>query len=502
MKYENTASQVSVGLNSLIGDRSERIFYRHLQEMHIRSVLDIGSNSGQFSIKLRNQGYSGTIYSVEPQSSAYKELLENSRCDPRWIPLPRQAAGEHQHTIQINVSENSWSSSILDVHENHLRAAPATRSIRTEQVFVTRTGDILAAENLRHIQAIKIDVQGYEAKVLAGYLDFISNVKLLMLELSMIKCYEGAPDMFQLDDLLVNTYGFSRISFEPSFYDEEHGIAQQFDGLYYRPEASDLEIPPSREIYPVIATSTTSQLHRYRPDGVDIGHDWNDFCVRSWNNITDTVISVTENEPKIPNIRWHRVPTRPSIREILNEAVEVNKSHILLINADVGILESFKKLMGNLDPNVLYYGHRVEVTTNTSNYTELEAQSIHEYGFDYFLLPTSIAVSVIQDELIPVDFLIGEPWWDYLLPLVAQSKGFPIKRLPSVPFLCIHYKHEDRYNKETWIKNGTKFLRIAEQLFSNNESRNKAVLEEILLPIDDIEMNLNRISGIMRSSLP
>ena len=490
------------GLNSSITDRSETIFFKHLERMQISSVLDVGSNSGQFSIKLRRLGYKGTIYSVEPQSIAHEELLKISRDDPRWIPLPRQAAGAHQHSIEINVSENSWSSSILDVHENHLRAAPSTRRIRTEEIFVTRTGELLAEEILKQIQAVKIDVQGYEAQVLSGYLDFIPTVRLLMLELSMVKCYDGAPDMFELDQLLVNTHGFSRVSFEPSFYDDATGIAQQFDGIYYRPQAPHILTPSLQKIEPIVATSTAPQLRRPRADGVDIGSEWEDFCVHSWFNITDTVISVTENQPRNSSVKWLPVSHRPSILQILEKAVSFNKSHVLLINADIGLLDSFKQLMISLDPNVTYYGHRVEVISNPSNPTDLIALSIYEHGFDYFLLPVSFVNTMIRDNLIPAEFLIGEPWWDYLIPLAAESKGFPVKRLPSMPFMCVHYKHEDRYSKEKWIENGSKFLKFAKRLFSINDSHNKVLLKDILESSEDSEENLERVSDLMRKSLP
>ena len=123
------------GLNAaLLGqDRSERIFAFHAKRMGITRLLDVGSNSGQFAATIRRLGFDGIIYSVEPQRAAHEELRKNAVSDVRWIPLSRQAAGSRQGALDLNVSKNSWSSSFLPVHENHLRAAPDARTVTQER---------------------------------------------------------------------------------------------------------------------------------------------------------------------------------------------------------------------------------------------------------------------------------------------------------------------------------------------------------------------------------
>jgi hypothetical protein len=103
------------------------------------------------------------------------------------------------------------------------------------------------------IEALKIDVQGFEDQVLEGYGPLLSGIRLLMVELSMVECYEGAPDLFSLDRRIVDEYGFRRISLEPTYYDDVTGVVQQYDGIYFRP---DLPPPRSASRSPSRAVST------------------------------------------------------------------------------------------------------------------------------------------------------------------------------------------------------------------------------------------------------
>ena len=234
---EQLRQQGRAGFNAAFqaSRRPETIFSYHLGRMDIRRVLDIGANSGQFCETLRGMGYGGEILSVEPQAKAHEALLEATRKDDLWCALPRQATGAVRGFVDLNISENSVSSSLRPVHANHIKAEPTTAQVRKERVFASRSGDLLKGHLMAGIEALKIDVQGFEDQVLEGYRPWLSTVRLLLVELSMVECYEGAPDLFTLDRRIVDELGFSRISLEPAYYDDVTGVVQQYDGIYYRP---------------------------------------------------------------------------------------------------------------------------------------------------------------------------------------------------------------------------------------------------------------------------
>jgi FkbM family methyltransferase len=492
------------GLNAefLGAERSERIFAHHLQRLAIAKVLDIGSNSGQFAAKLRRFGFTGVIYCVEPQASAYAQLLANSREDARWFPLARQGAGSSCHFMDLNLSENSWSSSLREVHPNHVRAEASTRIVGTERIFVNTSGALLRAPAMMEIEALKIDVQGYEDEVIDGFLPHIGDVRLLLLELSLVECYQGAPDLFALDRKLVTQLGFSRVSLEPSYYDDGLGVVQQYDGIYFRPDrpgsvsarASGLKIG-------AVVTSVGGTLERRLPDGSDLGPAWFQMCLEAWQRTGSAVTSVAERSPPA-GIEWVQTQTRPSVAEMLAARTLEPGSHLLLVNADIVFATAFFNLLGQLDPEGVYYGNRLEVERDAQSQSGLQAKGIYAHGFDYFLLPAAFAKSIVDEHLLPAELRIGEPWWDYALPLLAIARGFPLKRLPWNTPLALHYLHPARYSQDVWLRNGQLFIQLAESLLRDPQCYATGLLTEILADSGDLETRLRRIAGIICHSLP
>jgi FkbM family methyltransferase len=493
------------GFNRVLAsqDRSERIFAFHANRLGIGRILDIGSNSGQFAAKMRRFGYDGIIYSVEPQSAAHLELRNNAQSDVRWIPLSRQAAGRVQSKLDLNLSENSWSSSLLPVHENHVRAAPGTRTVGRERVFVTKTADLLHEPLMRRIDALKIDVQGYEQEVLEGLRPCIDGIRLLLLEMSLVECYSGAPDLFALDRFLVEELGFERISFEPSYYDDRAGVVQQFDGIYAKKRTTGTIAATDG---PCAFGATVTSMHgvpsRVSRSGEELGREWLDLCVESWVQFSYSVISVSERAPPDAQVRWAQTNARPSIAELFDAMPQDGDTHTVLCNADILVSEELMRLSARLDPAAVYLAHRVDVEFNDKNPQLLDSKEMYEFGFDLFLLPPEFVRFVRDSRVLPPEFLIGQPWWDYLVPLAALAGGFPVKRLPCSQALALHHRHPVQYDNATWTKLGETFLATVAGLASQFSSRRCDVLEDIAALSGPLDVKLAAICGIVCSRLP
>ena len=485
----------------LAGDRSERIFVHHLKRSGIERVLDVGANTGQFAAKLRRLGFSGTIYSVEPQAAAYGALLQSARGDARWVPLARQGAGAARHFMELNLAENGWSSSLRPVHANHVRAERTTRTVGRERVFVNCSAELLRPEFMAMIEALKIDVQGFEDEVLEGYRPWLPHIRLLLLELSMVECYEGAPDMFALDQRLVGEFGFTRVSLEPAYYDDLSGVVQQFDGIYYRPPQP--HVPAGRATglkIGAVATSVGGSPERRRSDGVEIGADWQKLCVESWLQFGARVESVAEAPPP-PGPGWVRTPERPSIAQIV-DAVPVGASqHLLLTNGDIAYGPDFHALLPRLDCSAVYYGQRLDVELDAATPDRLTAKGAYPWGFDYFLVPAAFQELLAAERLLPAAFRIGEPWWDYVIPLVALARGFVLKRLAASAG-ALHYAHPARYSQELWLRNGRHFEELIQRLRAEPGSYASGVLDELATGGGQPEDRLRRISALICEALP
>lgn len=495
------SGRANLNAQFLAGERSERLFVHHLGRLGIERVLDVGANSGQFARKLRRLGFAGTIYSVEPLRSAYQELLASARDDARWMPLSRQGAGAERQTMDLNVAENGWSSSFRAVHPNHLAAEPTTRTIGRERVCISRSGELLRPELMAGIEALKIDVQGFEDQVLEGYKSWLPNIRLLLLELSLVECYEGAPGLFELDRRLVSDLGFSRVSLEPSYYDETLGVVQQYDGIYFRPR--DARAPAdhaSKLKIGAVVTSIGGPMQRLRSDGLDVGVDWRQACTQSWIQFGARVTSVSEIQPP-SGIEWVRSEARPGIAEILG-AVPIDASaHLLLGNGDILFSDEFHALLPNLDSQAVYYGHRLDVTVVAEAPDRLKAVGPYRWGFDYFLLPADLVRLLVEEKVLPSEFKIGEAWWDYAVPLFALARGFALKRLPSSA-AALHFAHQPRYSVNLWLENGLRFEALVRQLRTEPGTHAASLLEELANCEGETKARLERVSALVCALLP
>lgn len=196
----------------------------------IDAVLDVGANVGQFSSLLRGAGYTGRILGYEPLSGAFAELSGRAAKDDRWS-VHHEAVGAEPGTTQINVSANSFSSSIRPMTEAHRTAAPGSDYVATEPVTVTTVARIVEDHGLDPARTLlKIDTQGFEDEVLRGAGELVGRLAAIQLELSFVELYSGQ----RLHDDLVRdlqAVGYRLQQLDPGFSDQE-GRLLQVDGLF------------------------------------------------------------------------------------------------------------------------------------------------------------------------------------------------------------------------------------------------------------------------------
>jgi FkbM family methyltransferase len=208
-----------------------------MRSYRIGLVLDVGANGGQYARELRELGYAGRIVSFEPLPEAATRLVRASAGDERW-DTRAVALGDVEGVMPMNIAGRSASSSLLEMLPDHERYAPGTANIGVIDVNVVRLDDIAAELSLDSQRTLlKIDTQGYEAKVIEGATATLERLTGLQVELSTVPLYEGAPLAADLI-LDLDARGFALMGIEPGFSDAETGRMLQFDGLFYRPQAA------------------------------------------------------------------------------------------------------------------------------------------------------------------------------------------------------------------------------------------------------------------------
>jgi FkbM family methyltransferase len=206
-----------------------------LTAYHVDLVLDIGANTGQWAQSLRQAGYAGDMISFEPLSAAHDQLTRNAKRDQRWKIAPRVALGEQNSEIEMNVAANSFSSSILPMLPMHLEGAPQSAYVASERAPM-RTLDSLIGSVVPDVATrvfCKLDVQGYEARVLAGAEKLLKRIVGLQMEMSLAPLYEGQPTFRELLDAMARSE-FDIHGFVPGFVDPKSGRMLQIDGVFFK----------------------------------------------------------------------------------------------------------------------------------------------------------------------------------------------------------------------------------------------------------------------------
>ena len=211
----------------------EMVRMRFFQTLEINVVFDVGANTGQFASALRADGYRGRIISFEPLSSAFRALQARSSDDPNWL-VEQCALGESHGTAEINISGNSYSSSLLPMLPRLREAAPESAYVATEQIRITPLDTLFSRYCAPRDKAfLKIDTQGYTNSVLRGARSSLPHISGLQVELSLVPLYENEPLIGEVVSKLEQE-GFRLVLVKPEFTDNTTGQQLQVDGVFFR----------------------------------------------------------------------------------------------------------------------------------------------------------------------------------------------------------------------------------------------------------------------------
>jgi len=200
-----------------------------LNEGAVPLVIDVGASLGQFASDLRKHGFRGDIVSFEPVHDAFVGLMATAAGDVKWT-CQRIALGAVAEDARINVASNLASSSLLEMESGHQSAAPWASVIGVESVGVARLDDVLDDDRSC---LLKLDVQGYEDRVLDGAPSTLARAVLLQCELSLAELYAGQAPLRALIDRLDDA-GFDFVDLDPFFHDRADGRLLQIDALFAR----------------------------------------------------------------------------------------------------------------------------------------------------------------------------------------------------------------------------------------------------------------------------
>lgn len=161
-----------------------------LKELEIKTVLDIGANEGQFAQGIIKLLPNAKVYSFEPLSRCYEKLVTSLGDNPSFKAF-NVALGNETGEVSIYENEYSPSSSLLPLGELHKKTFPFAKEVVSEKVRIVKLDDLSKEIELCEPILIKIDVQGFEDKVIEGGEQVFESASVIIIELSIVTLYEG-----------------------------------------------------------------------------------------------------------------------------------------------------------------------------------------------------------------------------------------------------------------------------------------------------------------------
>jgi len=175
-------------------------------------VFDVGANDGDVSLMMLHYFPRATVYSFEPCSETYDILEKKIASQPKYSDRSRpfRLGFFDQETEGIlNITSFHGANSLLDISEEYGRMHPHIQRLKTERIPLVRLDDFVAQHDIKHIDLVKIDVEGVEKQILlGGPQTFANKVDTVIMEISFVRNPRESGEFIKLFQLM-HDYGFA-----------------------------------------------------------------------------------------------------------------------------------------------------------------------------------------------------------------------------------------------------------------------------------------------------
>jgi len=195
-------------------------------------IFDVGANKGQSIRRFKSIYPNCFIHCFEPVEKEVK-ILKNLYKSDESIILNNVALGDQKEKKKFNfniVSGNSSFNSVIQnttwikKRSNDAKINPKNYTIETRDVDIIKLDDYTSENNIKGIDILKIDTQGYESRVLAGGTNLLkrNSIKVIKLELIFSEVYENTLNIYDVEKYLIpNGFKLFAISNGGNLYSDD-----------------------------------------------------------------------------------------------------------------------------------------------------------------------------------------------------------------------------------------------------------------------------------------
>ena len=164
-----------------------------VKDINFETIIDVGSNKGQFIILIEQLFPNTNIYSFEPQTQVL-EKQKNFFNYKKNIFFYNFALGSTSSIKKLFITRRKDSSSFFKINENENENKSKYYRINNEEnTQIKSLDEVLIGQEIIKPILMKIDVQGYELEVLKGSENMLKKIEYVLVEVSENQMYKGQP---------------------------------------------------------------------------------------------------------------------------------------------------------------------------------------------------------------------------------------------------------------------------------------------------------------------
>lgn len=222
---------------SLLPHDAYRMLSRVLHCFVPAVFLDVGANVGATARRFIQEFPRARVFAFEPVPDVFESLCAGVADLPGVTPIP-SAVGSTNGQTTLRVMQDRLFSSVLPPSERGRDYfGEQMREMGVVQVPLVTLDAWAASQGISYVDAIKIDVQGYELEVLRGAAGLLEQgVLAVNCEAQLVPEYRGAATFTDID-LFLRERGFQLHQVHELWYRGAEVQAGCLDALWLREEA-------------------------------------------------------------------------------------------------------------------------------------------------------------------------------------------------------------------------------------------------------------------------
>lgn len=161
--------------NHDVRSNGELTIIKKISKLDPKYIVDGGANVGSYSLLLSEFNPNAKIFAFEPVQSTFKKLLLKVDSIDNITPINKGLFRENCQK-EINLYPSDTHSSIVDIE------GLPDESLEKQKIELIKGDDFMNLNNIKHLDFLKIDVEGAEYDALVGLNEHITKGKIKLIQ--------------------------------------------------------------------------------------------------------------------------------------------------------------------------------------------------------------------------------------------------------------------------------------------------------------------------------